>query len=62
MALTYEKAADRCVDLLEDVTDYIKSSYEAQLEGIVDHHADEHDVPRVLIKETSVKQVLRHGY
>lgn len=55
VALTYEKAADRSVDLLEDVADHIKSSYKAQLQGIVDHHAYEHDVPGVLVEETRVR-------
>lgn len=62
VTLTYEKTADRSVDLLENVADHIESSYKAELQGIVDHHADEHDVPRVLVEETRVKQVLRHGY
>lgn len=49
------------MDLPEDVADHVQSRYKAQLQSIVDHHADEHDVPRVFIEETRVrdKQELR---
>lgn len=53
--MTYQKAADRGVDLPEDVADHVQSCNKAELQSVVDHHVDEHDVPRVLIEETGVK-------
>lgn len=55
MVLTCQKAAERGVDLPEDVADYVESCHKAELQSIVDHHVDEHDVPGVLIEETMVK-------
>lgn len=53
--MTYQKAADRGVDLPEDVADHVESCNEGELQSIVDHHADEHDVSRVLIEEARVR-------
>lgn len=53
--MSYQKAADGGVYLPEDVADHVQSRDEAELQSVVDHHADEHDVPRVLIEEARVK-------
>ncbi len=44
------------MDLPEDIADHVEGCYKAELQGIVDHHADEHDVPGVLIEETTFKE------
>lgn len=51
------------MDLSEDVADHIENRYKGELQGVVDHHVDEHDVPWVLIKETIFedKQELRRS-
>lgn len=49
---THQAAADGGVDLPEDVTDHVQGGDEAELQGVVDHHVDEHDVPRVLIEQS----------
>lgn len=48
----YQKAADRGVDLPEDVADHVKSGHQGELQGVVHHHADKHDVSRVLVEQT----------
>ena len=53
--MTYQKAADGGVDLPEDVADHVESCNKAELQSVVDHHVDEHDVPRILIEETRVR-------
>lgn len=52
MVRTHQKAAERGMDLSEDVADDVESCYKAELQSIIDHHVDEHDVPGVLIEET----------
>lgn len=42
------------MDLPEDVADHVERCDEAELQRVVDHHADEHDVPRVLVEQTGV--------
>lgn len=53
--MAHQEAADRGMDLPEDVADHVESCDEGELQSIVNHHADEHDVPGVLIEETRVK-------
>lgn len=55
LVMSYQEAADGGVDLPEDVADHVQSRDEAELQSVVDHHGDEHDVPRVLIEDTRVK-------
>lgn len=56
-----EDAADGHVDLVQNVAEHKESDGDGQLDGVVDHHVDEKDVPRVFIKSleedtTAVKQ------
>lgn len=44
------------MDLPEDVADHIEGCDEAELQSVVDHHADEHDVPGVLIEATGIRE------
>lgn len=57
--MTYQKAAHRGVDLPEDVADHVESCHQAELQSIVDHHVDEHDVAGVLIEETGGQRINR---
>lgn len=41
------------MDLPEDVADHVEGGDEAELQGVVDHHADEQDVARVLVKQAA---------
>lgn len=52
MSGTHQAAADGGVDLPEDVADHVERRDQAELQRVVHHHADEHDVPRVLVEQT----------
>lgn len=52
MSGTHQAAADGGVDLPEDVADHVERRDEAELQCVVHHHVDEHDVPRVLVEQT----------
>lgn len=54
-AATHQAAADGGVDLPEDVADHVERRDQAELQGVVDHHADEHDVPRVLVEQARAR-------
>lgn len=51
---THQKAADGGVDLPEDVAGHVQGRHQGQLQGVVHHHADEHDVARVLKEDAAV--------
>lgn len=55
VARIYQEATDGDMDPPEDVADHIESCDECKLQSIIDHHADEHDVPGVLVEKTRVK-------
>lgn len=52
--VAYQEAADGGVDLPEDVTDHVERRDQGQLEGVVYHHVDEHDVARVLVEDAEM--------
>lgn len=40
------------MDPPEDVADHVERRDQAELQSVVDHHGDEQDVARVLVKQT----------
>ena len=51
----YQDAADAGVDLSEDVAHHIQGGHQAELHGVIHHHADEHDVTRVLVEHSGTQ-------
>lgn len=49
---THQDAAGGGVDPPEDVADHVERRDQAELQSVVDHHGDEQDVARVLVKQT----------
>lgn len=41
------------MDHPEDVAEHVERRHQAELQGVVDHHADEHDVARVLVEQAA---------
>ena len=58
--VSYQDAADAGVDLSEDVAHHVQGGHQAELHGVVHHHADKHDVARVLVENPGNKQQQQH--
>lgn len=39
------------MDHPEDVAEHVERRHQAELQRVVDHHVDEHDVARVLVEQ-----------
>lgn len=56
-----EHAAHGGVDAREGVTHHIERRHQTQLQRVVDHHVDKHDVARVLIEEVVAQEGGHHA-
>lgn len=57
-----EEAAERDVEHVENVAEDEKSDGHGQLNAIVDHHVDEQDVTRIVVKNLSEDETQRKEY